>query len=122
NKRAVYIQQIRIEYEVLHSVSDTNSTISQITSQKESSAMGALFAKKNAIIHPSVKEEFEKYLKIPELPALEKNDPIIWWRANKSEYPILSQLACKYLTIPATSVPSECLFSDMGNLITSKQN
>ncbi|CAG8631058.1 12343_t:CDS:2 [Ambispora gerdemannii] len=78
SERAAYIQQIQIEYEVLHSVSDTNSTISQITSQEESSAIGVLFAKKNAVICPSVKGEFEKYLKIPELPALEKNDPIIW--------------------------------------------
>ncbi|CAG8459597.1 3616_t:CDS:2 [Ambispora gerdemannii] len=46
--------------------------------QEELSAMGVLFAKKNAIIHSSVKGEFEKYLEIPELPALEKNDPIIW--------------------------------------------
>ncbi|CAG8494916.1 6583_t:CDS:1, partial [Ambispora gerdemannii] len=39
-----------------------------------------------------------------------------------SLYPILSQLARKYLTIPATSVPSECPFSDVENIITPERN
>ncbi|CAF5150683.1 unnamed protein product, partial [Rotaria sp. Silwood1] len=37
--------------------------------------------------------------------------PLEWWYANQTKYPILSQLAYKYLCISGTSVPSERMFS-----------
>ena len=44
--------------------------------------------------------------------ATEKfNCPMDWWRAHYSEYFYLSKLALKYLAIPATSAPSEHVFS-----------
>jgi len=41
---------------------------------------------------------------------------------KKSKYPILARLARIYLAVPATSTPSERLFSDAGNLLTSKRS
>ena len=49
------------------------------------------------------------------------NDPLEWWRANSFRYPLLSHLAKKYLSIPATSVPSERVFSTAGNIVTKKR-
>lgn len=48
-------------------------------------------------------------------------DPFEWWKQKQSRFPILARLARKYLGICPTSVPSERLFSDVGNNITLKR-
>lgn len=63
--------------------------------------------------------EVDNYLNENVSPTIDVYD---WWNKNKHSYPILSRIARKYLSIPATSVPSERLFSDAGNQITSKRN
>ena len=45
--------------------------------------------------------------------AEHNTDPFHWWRDHKKQFPILSELAQRFLIIPATSVPSEWLFSDV---------
>jgi len=67
--------------------------------------------------------EIDNYLNelITPIPP-ENTDVYQWWRTNKTFFPILSRMARKYLSIPATSVPSEQLFADAGNKIASKRN
>jgi hypothetical protein len=47
------------------------------------------------------------------------NDPLVWWRVNHHTYPNLAKLARKYLCIPATSAPSERVFSQAGLTIAN---
>jgi hypothetical protein len=63
--------------------------------------------------------EITVYLSLPELNIY--SDPFVWWRDHKERFPILSKLARIYLPVPATSTPSERLFSSAGNLLTAKR-
>ena len=38
-------------------------------------------------------------------------DALLWWKENRNKYRILSQMACDILSIPITSMTSECVFS-----------
>jgi len=51
-----------------------------------------------------------------------KEDPIIEWENIKGAFPNLYKLARQYLFISATSVPSERLFSNTGNIMTKSRN
>ena len=57
-------------------------------------------------------EEMDRYLK---LPAIE-SDPLLFWRAKKNEFPNLAKLARKFLATPPSSVYSERVFSELGNI------
>ncbi|CAL9696828.1 unnamed protein product [Knipowitschia caucasica] len=63
-----------------------------------------------------VKEEVKIYMSLPSI--LADNDPLVWWRAHASELPHLARLAKKLLCIPATSVPSERIFSASGYIVS----
>ena len=51
-----------------------------------------------------------------------KVNALEWWRQNQAEFPNLSKMAQDYLAIPATSVPSERVFSDVGQLVYDRRN
>jgi hypothetical protein len=92
---------------------DSLSTMPTIPPPSESSLFSIF--KQN----PTQENEITIYLSLPELGF--DLDPFIWWRDHKEQFPILSKLARIYLPIPATSTPSERLFSDAGNLLTAKR-
>ena len=48
--------------------------------------------------------------------------PLLWWAENHKSYPLVAEIARRLLAIPATSVPSERLFSKDGDVITKKRN
>jgi hypothetical protein len=50
--------------------------------------------------------------------AGEFNCPLRWWRQHEKEFPNIAKLALQVLPIPATSAPSERIFSTAGLTIT----
>lgn len=73
------------------------------------------------IIKSSCKKELMLYRNSP--PLLLKtnkmyNDPLQWWKQRANDLPILSKLARFYLSIQATSAPSERIFSLASIIIT----
>jgi len=49
-------------------------------------------------------------------------DPLLFWTNNFNRESELVKLALKYLIIPATSVPSERLFSKAGDILNKKRS
>ena len=66
----------------------------------------------------SPQDEVDLFLREPVLGT--NTNPLKWWQANESRFPVLSKLAKRLLCIPATSVPAERIFSTSG-LIVNKQ-
>ena len=63
---------------------------------------------------------FKPYLQMPNL-QLDSN-PLEFWKKNKENWYELHNLAMRFLTTPATSVPCERLFSSVGKTITDKRS
>ena len=62
--------------------------------------------------------ELADYRTVPQLPL--EADPLSFWRENESRFPNIAKLARKYLAIPASSAPSERVFS-YAKLIQNRQ-
>jgi hAT family C-terminal dimerisation region len=63
--------------------------------------------------------EIERYLVMAQIQS--DQDPLKWWDVNKVQFPILAQLARKYLSIQASSGASERVFSDAGLIMSAKR-
>ena len=64
-------------------------------------------------------EEVERFREEPDLKM--KDNPLIWWKMNMSRFQLLGRLAQMYLTVPATSVSSERVFSTAGDIVTDQR-
>ena len=71
-------------------------------------------------MYNKIKSEIDFYLTLQKI-SLEE-DPLVWWNQKKVVLPNLAVQARIYLAIPASSVPSERLFSSAGNVFTKKRN
>ncbi|KAK7898521.1 hypothetical protein WMY93_019374 [Mugilogobius chulae] len=66
-----------------------------------------------------IQRELHSYLALPVVDS--EMNPLEWWKIHEVNFPKVSQLAQKYLCIPATSAPSERVFSTGGNIVTCQR-
>ncbi|XP_069106896.1 E3 SUMO-protein ligase ZBED1-like [Argopecten irradians] len=96
-------------------------------SPKPASAMSSLLGdiyilkvEKPRSIEDQVESEVKAYKTEP--PITTDSNPLIWWSTHCEKFPLLANLAKKYLSIPATSVPSERVFSTAGDIVTAQRS
>ena len=64
-------------------------------------------------------QEVNRYKEEPQLSVVE--DPLKWWKERSFYFPYLSNLVKSRLCIPATSVPSERVFSTAGDIVSAQR-
>lgn len=64
--------------------------------------------------------ELWRYFEEPRISRCE--DPLSWWEKKSAIFPNLSEIARKILSVPASSVPSQRLFSKAGELISQRRS
>ena len=64
------------------------------------------------------KSELLIYLDEPNASLVDKDfDLLNWWKVNSHRFPVVSRMAKKLLTVPATSVSTESTFSTGGRTL-----
>ena len=65
-------------------------------------------------------DEFKEYMSLP-MTNWRVNNVMEWWSDNEEKFPNIAKLARKYLAIPASSAPSERVFSQMKIIVERKR-
>ena len=99
--------------------------------ENKSSTLWSLFdemlaeSEENSVGHScenSAEIMVEMYLKEPVLSRVEQIHPLTHWKEKKPLCPCLVYLACKYLSIPPSSVASERLFSSATDVLSPERH
>ena len=48
-------------------------------------------------------------------------DPLAWWISKEKKYPLMIQIAKKYMAVMGTSTPAERVFSKMGRVLNKSR-
>lgn len=111
--------------------SGTNESISSVTRKSSSQPSASKKSKADQIFtgihdyHASQQSlngdsnEVDSYL--AEVKVTRDVHPLKYWKNSKDNYPILSSLASKILSMPATSASVERLFSVAGSIISQRR-
>lgn len=87
------------------------------TSSAMSFLLGTLSDETQAIT--SGYDEIKYFIREP--PLHPDSSALEWWRRNHDRFPRLAELARKFMCVPATSVPSERVFSTSGSIVNKQR-
>ena len=85
--------------------------------------LSGMYAKSSTQNKRSIREQAETEIRhyLEEESTDIDTNPLVWWKQYQSRFPRIAVLARKTLCIPATSTPSERLFSTAGDIINAKR-
>lgn len=115
------MSDVDIESEIPKKKSKQSSTATMFDFEDSESDDDGVTNSNSELSSDDTMVELTLYRSVPCETDFEK-DPLIFWKGNEHIYPRLSKLAKQYLSMPATSVPVERLFSVAGELISKKRN
>uniref|UniRef100_A0A8C4TFS3 BED-type domain-containing protein n=1 Tax=Erpetoichthys calabaricus TaxID=27687 RepID=A0A8C4TFS3_ERPCA len=106
---------------------DEKSACTSLTTKRKNKTLSGLLRhiisskqdkseKDSEYMEDRLKAEVKLYLSLPSISI--EDDPLAWWKVHTAEMPLLSNVAQKYLSIPATSVPSARLFTSSGHTLS----
>ena len=75
-------------------------------------------SKKKKRANTSLDDEITQYL---EEDVENDVEPLVWWRQKEPRFPRVARLAKKYLALPASSAPSERMFSKMNAVVDKRR-
>ena len=75
---------------------------------------------RGSITEPLAIHEFKRYMQEP-LTNWRVNNVMEWWSDNQVKFPHVALMALKYLAIPASSAPSERVFSQLKLIVERKR-
>jgi hypothetical protein len=105
---------LKVEYLSLHRADD------MISEDQDEEFLGGLFGhsstSKKLTPLQSWGQDINLFQSLPKAPP--KADPLLWWKNNQFQFPVLAKLAKMYLGIPASQASCERLFSIAKNDIT----
>ena len=96
------------------------SALEQLFEDEDRELLHATLTTSSAL---SIREEVQKELQIYKgLPAIPSGqDPVAWWGGKRDTLPNLSLLSENYLSVQASSTPSERVFSCAGHAISKER-
>ena len=111
--RNITYEQLKVVYQDMKNLTEENQEI-EFRPISSNSLLARMFQNDSIRV-----DEMSNYLALPKIHF--DDCPLLWWKNNSARFPVLSKLAKKYLAIPATSTPSERLFSEAGNVMSIKR-
>ena len=126
------IQEVRAELEKLYEECELQHREKKAAQSKSNASSSLMIGRSCGL--PSASCEFQSYLSSTEANpskselliyldelnvSLEDKefDLLNWWKVNSHRFPVVSKMAKKFLTVPATSVSSESTFSTGGRTL-----
>ncbi|MBW0556999.1 hypothetical protein O181_096714 [Austropuccinia psidii MF-1] len=114
--RAIFEEDARLHFEEANPA-DNNPEIPSTTTTNCQALYNEMYPA-SSIEASTLESEVEQFFSEP--PERKETNILLFWKSRKSMFPTLYVMVHKYLSIPATSSPSECVFSG-GRKILSYQ-